>query len=260
MREHVRHVTENGRLSDKFIREVVEPLMKKFRRDSCPDQPISSTPARTSRAKETAKFLQPGLNPRLIKYNCGLVLVHHTPKTNQRDTTEWKATSDIFSSWCRRYHEGCRACLVIEPQKSSQAFKFIAAKRGSRIEGPTIFPAIARRPVFQPFDRPNMFWRDAEQTEVKAAKNEPSKRDDILALIPEVGSIAKKAVISRAGQLTPPIGVHKTDGFISDLIANGTVFIWRVKRPKIRPAIHLARYEQPPEPAPEQPEDDQDNV
>src|SRR5260370_33489283 len=38
---------------------------------------------------KTSKFLREGITPILRKYNCDLIAPHHTPKTQNRDTSEW---------------------------------------------------------------------------------------------------------------------------------------------------------------------------
>jgi hypothetical protein len=63
-----------------------------------------------------------------------VVIIHHTPKTNFRDTTEWKpsdwmysgAGAAVLTNWARAY-------LVIDPCETHGLYKFIAAKRGKRI-------------------------------------------------------------------------------------------------------------------------------
>src|SRR5438132_11882747 len=39
---------------------------------------------------ENTQFLRNGLNPLLTRYQCAAIPIHHTPKTNFRDTTNWK--------------------------------------------------------------------------------------------------------------------------------------------------------------------------
>jgi hypothetical protein len=39
---------------------------------------------------ENSRFLRNGLNPLLTRHKCAVDLVHHTPKTNFRDTKNWK--------------------------------------------------------------------------------------------------------------------------------------------------------------------------
>ena len=69
--------------------------------------------------------------------------------------------------------------------------------------------------------------------------------DDFDALVPEVGSIERIALISKAGRLMPPIGPHKARGFLAERIADGTFFEWSVDRPKAKPEVRISRQEQP---------------
>ena len=194
MREHVRLCDGESVVGDKFIRALVA-IDEKISPRSCPDQPVSAyLGADINDSKETAKFLRSGLNPLLIKYNCGLVLVHHTPKTNQRDTTGGLPQTGCMLALVPPISRTGAARVWSLNRKSLRLFKFIAAKRGSRIgSADDISGDRETSRYFAHSIGSNMFWRDAEQTAVTAAKNEPSKRDDILALIPAVGSIAKKS-------------------------------------------------------------------
>jgi RecA-family ATPase len=80
------------------------------------------------------QFLRNWLNPILTKYGCAVIIVHHTPKTNFRDTENWKPSDWMYAgagaacltNWARAY-------LVIDPCEQSGVYKFIAAKRGKRI-------------------------------------------------------------------------------------------------------------------------------
>jgi RecA-family ATPase len=75
------------------------------------------------------QFLNTWINPLLSKFAIGVILIHHTPKTNFRDTTDWKpsdwmcsgAGASVMTNWARAY-------LAIDPCVSSDFYNFIAAK------------------------------------------------------------------------------------------------------------------------------------
>ena len=79
-------------------------------------------------------FLRNTLNPILSKHGCGVLIIHHTPKTTFRDTTNWRPSDWMYSgSGASCLTNWARAYLVIEPTELHGVYKFIAAKRGERI-------------------------------------------------------------------------------------------------------------------------------
>ena len=147
-----------------------------------------------------------------------------------------------FTNWAR-------AALIIDPTQNPQIFKFIAAKRASRI-GWVDEMSLEREFVrhFAHGDNGKIFWRDALAEEAQNAKDAPRKALDVLALVPEEGSINKNALLSKASSLVPPIGDAKARGFIAQLVADGLLFEWHIPRPRTNHEVRLARYEQPIEP------------
>ncbi|MFN0126048.1 MAG: AAA family ATPase [Verrucomicrobiales bacterium] len=79
-------------------------------------------------------FCRGGLNTLIDKHNCGLILNHHTPKTNYRDTSEWKPSDWMYAGGgAADLTNWARAVLVVDGTNDPAVFRFIAAKRGRRI-------------------------------------------------------------------------------------------------------------------------------
>jgi len=81
------------------------------------------------------RFLNQWLNPLLTEYKIGIILIHHTAKTNFQNTEK-------YSIWDWSYHGAGAACITnwarviiaIKPEAEDfSIFRFIAAKRGKRI-------------------------------------------------------------------------------------------------------------------------------
>ena len=134
--DKVLYVTEKSRTGMAFLSDVVEPPLAKYRPDIIRIDPLLAyLGADVNVAAETAKFLRNGLNPLLAKYDCAAILVHHTPKANNRDTSNYRqsdwqyagAGSADITNWTR-------SILVIEPTHAPHVFKFIAAKRGRHLD------------------------------------------------------------------------------------------------------------------------------
>jgi RecA-family ATPase len=114
-------------------------------------------------------FLRNLLNPLLTKHKCAAIIIHHTPKTNFRDTSTWRPSDWMYSgagascltNWARAY-------LVIDPTSVHETYKFIAAKRGKRIGWGDHFP------VFETYwshcsERDKLLWIAATAEEIQAA-------------------------------------------------------------------------------------------
>jgi len=126
---------EQARTGVDFVENVVHPLLKKHRPDIVRIDPLAAyAGADITQASESAALLRNAINPLLTEYQCGLILVHHTPKTTSRDTTEWKPTDWMYAgAGSADIVNWARAVLVINPSFESGKFEFMAAKRGGRI-------------------------------------------------------------------------------------------------------------------------------
>jgi len=96
--------------------------------------PLSAYVSNPGDTKEMSSFLRIGLNRLLVKFNIGIVLIHHTPKTSfqKEKNLDWYDWMNIgagvagLTNWAR-------AILVIWPTALEGTFRFIAAKRSRRI-------------------------------------------------------------------------------------------------------------------------------
>jgi hypothetical protein len=78
-------------------------------------------------------FLRNWLNPLLNKHQCAAIIVHHTPKTRNWDTSKWKpnewayaaAGNNDMSNWAR-------AIMVLDATDDPDLYRFVLAKRGKR--------------------------------------------------------------------------------------------------------------------------------
>ena len=72
----------------------------------------------------------------LEQYNCGCILVHHTPKTTYQNKEEWKTSDWMYAcTGSADVTNWARAILVIAAVKDDdKMFAWVAAKRGKRLE------------------------------------------------------------------------------------------------------------------------------
>jgi len=87
-----------------------------------------------------------------------------------------------------------------------------------------------------------IFWADASEDEV-AVMDTPKNSMDLIDLVPPTESIPKDELIAKAKIVG--IGMNKARGFINSLVADKSLFLWKIDRPGTRQKIELARVQQP---------------
>ena len=120
----------------------------------------------TKNEEKMGHFLYEGLNALAAKHRCGVVAVAQTPKTNFRDTSNWKPSDWMYSaSGSFVLTAWARAVLVIDPTAVPGTFRFIAAKRGHRIgwDTPDRYFAYSKVPG-------QILWVNATAEEIASAK------------------------------------------------------------------------------------------
>ncbi len=186
--------------------------------------------------KANALFLRNWLNPVLTKHRCAAVIVAHTPKTNFRDTSEWKpsdwmyagAGAAVLTNWAR-------AVLVVDPTETHGVFRFIAAKRGQRIgwDGFEQYWAWSR-------DDGKLLWVSADRDQIALAKeNAKSQPDDLLNLIPVLDPISQDRLYQVASK--KGIGEKKIRRFLKILEEEGKIHRHKLPRDGTKAAIGYAK-------------------
>ena len=242
-----REITRTG---DLFLQFVVKPLLELHRPDLLRINPLQAyLGGEIKDTAITAAFLRNGLNPLLTQFQCGCIIVHHTPKTTFTSTKDWKASDWMYAgAGSADITNWSRAALVIDSTDNPRVFRFIAAKRASRIGW--LDDLTGEREHIRHFahgDNGSIFWREALDAEVKQTGEPCKQAKDLLALIPTEGAISKNVLLSRVSSLG--IGQVKAKGFLAELISEKTLFEWRVPRPRTNPEVQISRHEQPVAPS-----------
>lgn len=261
--EEVEKVRQNTRYvrviatGETFMGEL-RAMCEEFRPDLVRLDPLNAflgDDAKDTRA--VSSFCRVGLERIAADFNCGLIVNHHTPKTNHRDTSEWQAHDWMYAgAGAADLTNWARAVLVIEPiDATAGVFKFIAAKRGRRIGWRKIGDVCGKPETERLFCHSRqpgqILWREADEDEIEAAKasiRTVKTAADLLALVPELERIEKSTLINLAQQ--HGIGINKARGFINELLANGSLHEHRQKRAGTNQLKFLARYPQPSESKP----------
>jgi RecA-family ATPase len=175
-----------------------------------------------------AKFLQELINPLLNEFGCGIILIHHTPKTNFQNTNKYSiwdwsyygAGTAVITNWAR-------SILVIKPETDDMSvFKFIAAKRGKRIgdewEG-------GFEKYFAWSTKPGLLrWDDATAEQIAEATAAKSKKKSVdldvaLKQVPLVDAELKDVVIEKI-QKACGVGFHRARTALNELIVASKAF------------------------------------
>jgi hypothetical protein len=184
---------------------------------------------------ENTHFLRNGLNPILTKRRCAAVVIHHTPKTTFRDTTNWKpsdwmysgAGAAVLTNWARAY-------IAIDPAKIDGVYEFIAAKRGARIGWGN--PGPVYKTYWSHSNNGKLLWVPSTADEIAAADQTKAKKtaDDLLRIIPVVDPICRETVRLLAKEKLN-IGRDRADGLLSELTEAGRVLVVSIPRPGTNP-------------------------
>jgi hypothetical protein len=187
--------------------------------------------------KAIIDFLRTGLTPLLRLYGCGVIIVHHTPKTSNQDRSGW-TPSDLqyAAAGCADVTNWARAGLLIQATLLPELFRLFATKRGKRLGWklengkPTIFKLIrhARLPVtFNPLGPlPALRWEVADEDDRARLLGHENRKKASLALtrtpdmflgkLPEPGRGRASCLLS--GQIRDKLkeaGICPKDSFAS---------------------------------------------
>ena len=172
-RRNCLYVSEKSMTSIPFLEKVVAPLLIKVRPDLLRINPLQAYLGGDIKDTQlSAAFLRNTLNPLLVTYQLACILVHHTPKTNFRDTTEWKASDWMYAgAGAADITNWARAALVIDPTEDPHVFRFIAAKRGSRIGWASDNGDSVTIRHFSHSTSSSIYWRDTESNAIPEKKS-----------------------------------------------------------------------------------------
>jgi RecA-family ATPase len=191
------------------------------------------------------KFLNQWLNPLLTLYQIGIILIHHTAKTNFQNT-------DKYSIWDWSYHGAGASCITnwarviiaIKPEAEDfSIFRFIAAKRGKRIGdqwegGFERFFAWSQTPGV-------LRWEEATADQIAkatASKNHHKEADleEALKVVPLLDAELTEKVIYKI-KVACDVGEKKARTALKELIKNGKVFNVKIPNPGSRSFAGVSR-------------------
>ena len=234
---------EDSRAGDDFLRLTVEPLVRKYHPDLLVIDPaLAYVGGDTKDAQCVGQFLRRGLNPILHTHNCAALVVHHTTKAkadgpqSTHDFLYAGAGSIEFTNWAR-------AVLALET-RGGGCYRLHAPKRGTRIG----WADADGQPVFDRFIRHarnpgQICWLPMDEGEVESVGRAGKCKADLLAHVPVEGCIPQTVLLEKAN--AAGIGKNKCRAFLDELVNDGTLHVWLVRRPGTNPAKSLSRHPQP---------------
>lgn len=184
----------------------------------------------TKDEKGVNRFLRAWLNPILTEHKVGVVFIHHTPKTTNRDTSQWKGTDWMYSgSGVAGITNWSRAYLVIDPTGSNGVFRFIAAKRGERLGWSESWWSHSREPG-------QLLWLPADRDQIALAKeNSKAQPDDLLALVPPLDPISQDQLFQIASE--KGFGQKKIRQFLNILEEKKKIHRHKIPREGVKAAV-----------------------
>ena len=246
-RENLLVIGEKARTAAAFVMEVLAPALDRYRPDIVRIDPLLAfLGGDPSDPKVLSPFCRNWINPLLEEFQCACALNHHTPKTNNRDTSHWKPSDWMYSgAGSADLTNWARAVLVVEPTANPDAFRFIAAKRGRR----TGWVDELGQPVYQRIfchTEGSIAWREATAEEIAGvrSKNETTLPADValIAHVPATGTVPKNVVLAKWNQMG--VGEKKCRNKLEVMISDGLLHEHRKPRPGTRPEVHISRHEQ----------------
>lgn len=207
LNQNCRIVTISDKSGDAFLLEL-DGLLEAHKPDIVRIDPLMAylggDPTDT---KLLSAFLRAGLNPLLARHHCAVIINHHTPKVNNRDTSKWSALDFSYSGLgSSELVNWARCILTIEKTSDRKVFKFIASKKGERIGWKDPFGQPEEARFFEHSKESGQIcWQEASDASVEAASAKRVKRDVeqmILDAVPLTDPIPKNElmqIVNRQG-------------------------------------------------------------
>ena len=190
--------------------------------------------------KAVADFCRTTLNPILTKHQCACIIAHHTPKTNNQNTKEWRPSDWMYAgAGSADLTNWARCVMVIDPVGESQdTFRFVAAKRWKRIGWKDTLGNPTHERFFKHAAIGSIYWLDAEAPS-KSEQGKKADINDLYNLVPTSGTIPKNILVSRAQKLG--IGINKSRDWTNDLVFEKRLYEACYKRKGARDEILISR-------------------
>jgi hypothetical protein len=184
-------------------------------------------------------FLRVHLSTVMNKYNCGVLAVHHSPKTQFQKTEDFSwhdwmysmAGGSALTNWAR-------AVLVIAPTDLPGTYRFIAAKRFEKIGWQEREYWFAHS-----VENGKVLWVPATQDQIATAKTtlRRDKPGDLLELIPPIDPLLQEKLWIKA-KTNLHVGKNTARDLVNILLHDGKIFEHTIPREGAKSAKGYAKH------------------
>lgn len=242
--DNIRIVTCVDASGKDFYQEVMDPHLGVWPADLAWVDPSLAYVGGDAKSQEhVGAFLRNGINPIIHKRNCACVMVHHPNKPQPGNMAIPAEDLAYYGSGSIEWANCARSTLALRRHpKHKGVFELIANKRWTRLK----WLGIDGNPVDTRYLRqstnPDMlFWEETTlpASDSHALKNGASTEAQIVALVPETGTIEKTELIYQATQ--NKIGRDRATDTIKSLLINKRLFESEIPRTKAPPCKLISR-------------------
>lgn len=201
-----------------------------------------------ARTEQATTFLRVYLDPVLRDTGAAMIAVHHTGKPKQEKDRGTPTIYDLAYAGLGSSElvNWARAVMVLS--QSGPAFRLTLSKRGKR--------AWACHPSGQPtlelwlrHGSSGIHWEqidppdEPEESGSSGKRTKPKSKSDFLAHVPPDGHILQNVLLEKANDAG--IGQKKARAFLDELLSDGTLHVWLMKRKGTNPEKRISRTPQP---------------
>jgi AAA domain-containing protein len=183
------------------------------------------------------KFLRVDLTRVMNAHKCGVIPVHHTPKTSFQNTDQFSWFDWMYSmAGGASLTNWARSILVIAPSDTPGTYRFIAAKRFEKIGW------LDREYWYaHSIEDGKILWVPASQEQIACGrKGKNAKPLDMLTLIPILDPMPLPVLIVEAKQKLN-IGEKKVRNYLQVLLESKKVYEHLFPRPRTGPEKRYAQ-------------------
>src|ERR1043165_7735272 len=187
-------------------------------------------------SKELGGILYHFIDPVIKEMNVGFIGIHHTTKSNNRDTSQY-GTHDwqYMAAGDARVANWPRAMISIE-ESSWPVYRFRISKRLATCGG-------GWDSKFFSHCKDAVRWIDATEEQTTAAAKPKNSKQDLLPHVPTTGTILKDSLLQRA--IDAGIRQKRARAYLDELLSEATLHLWLVKRRGTNPEKRIGRTAQP---------------
>ena len=226
------HVACDGPNFIAFLESALEATSPSKRPDVVIINPLNNFSG-DDRDTTSNKVFASGLKRLMEEYRFGTVIIHHTPKTNYQSSDNYRPEDWQYADaggWI--ITANARAKILIKSTKEPGKYRFVASKRGNRLDWPRGESGLPER-FFKHSDEPDvLMWEDAGPVakEDRRKKSDPGL-DAVFTLVPVIDPEGKPSV-EYAVQTKFDIGETKAKKLLQVLFEQERIFSWTMPRIK----------------------------